>query len=118
MKTYFKIGNNNYSNYVQGLKVTKQHKYTSSTNAAGNTVVDYINAKRKLDVTFIPMFDDEAIHILNDIDDMVVTCSFLNPLTNGLDTITGIIPKNNIEYYTIQSDRVIYQKFKISIEEL
>ncbi len=40
---YFKIGSNDYSKYVCELKVGKKHNYSSQTNAAGNSVVDYIN---------------------------------------------------------------------------
>ncbi|WP_299043897.1 hypothetical protein [uncultured Campylobacter sp.] len=44
--TYFKIGDVDFSMYVNELKVKKQHNYIAQTNAAGDSVVDYINSKR------------------------------------------------------------------------
>ena len=42
---YFKIGNVDFSPYVSGLKVNKKAVYNSQVNAAGNSIVDYINSK-------------------------------------------------------------------------
>ena len=43
--TYFKINNVDYSMYVNSLEITINTNYNAQTNAAGNTVVDYINQK-------------------------------------------------------------------------
>ena len=45
---YFKIGDTDFSAYVNGLKVNKNAVYNSQTNASGDTLVDYINSKRTL----------------------------------------------------------------------
>ena len=45
---YFKIGTTDYSKYVNALKVDRGANYNAQTNAAGDTVVDYINHKRTI----------------------------------------------------------------------
>ena len=45
---YFKIGNNDYSNCVNKLAITRTANYSAQTNASGDTVADYINEKRKI----------------------------------------------------------------------
>lgn len=57
---YFKIGDVDFSAYVNALKVTNSNNYTALTNANGDTVVDYINNKRTLEVGIIPL-DDTAM---------------------------------------------------------
>ena len=54
---YFKIGKTDFSNIVNELKVDNTSNYNSQTNAAGNTVVDYINTKRIIEVGIIPLDD-------------------------------------------------------------
>ena len=52
---YFKIDDVDFSTYVNELKINKSSVYNSQTNAAGDTVVDYINAKREIEVGIIPL---------------------------------------------------------------
>jgi hypothetical protein len=52
---YFKIGEIDFSPYVNSLKINKSANYNAQTNAAGNTVVDYINSKRTIEVGIIPV---------------------------------------------------------------
>ena len=117
--SYFKINGVDYSSYVSGLKVTKSHIYNSQTNAAGNTVADYINSKRVIDVNIIPVDDSALSTLLNTIDNFNVTLSFLNPTTGAIeDNVACIIPSNAIEYYTIQADKVLTKAFNLSFTEL
>mgnify|MGYP003291495799 CR=1 FL=1 len=46
---YLKIDNTDFSMYVSGLKVGKKSNYNAQTNAAGDTVIDFINSH------FIPL---------------------------------------------------------------
>lgn len=57
---YLKIDNTDFSMYVSGLKVGSKSNYNAQTNAAGNTVVDYINSKKTIAVNIIPL-DDAAM---------------------------------------------------------
>lgn len=116
---YFKIGNNDYSMYVNELKVSTGVNYNAQTNAAGNTVVDYINEKRIIQVGIIPLNNTIMANLMKDIKAFNVSLTFLNPETNQLETgVNCIIPKREPEYYTIQSDKVMFKAFSLSFEEL
>lgn len=116
---YFMIGANDYSMYVNELKVTRDVNYNAQTNAAGNTVVDYRNAKRTIEVGIIPLNDTVMAALMDDIEAFSVSVSFRNPRTNTLEEgVQCIIPNNGVEYYTIQAGKVMYKAFSITIIEL
>lgn len=117
--SYFKINNNDYSIYVNELKVTNDVNYNAQTNAAGDTVVDYINTKRTIEVGIIPIDDSTMINLQNDIALFNVSISFRNPKTNMIEeNINCIIPTNEVEYYTIQVNKVSYKAFSLTFIEL
>lgn len=115
---YFKIGNTDFSNLVRSLNVSKAHNYNAQTNAAGNTVVDYINTKRTLEVGFIYMDDSAMAELQAAVDDFAVTITYRDPLTNALETANCIAPEIEADYYTIQPGRVLYNEFEIEFNEL
>ena len=116
---YFKINNNDYSKYVNALKVDTNNNYNAQTNAAGDTVVDYINEKRTIEVGIIPLDDAVMANIKADIKKFNVSISYLDPDTKALaEGVNCIIPSNQIEYYTIQVDKVMYKAFTLQFEEL
>ena len=116
---YFKIGANDYSMYVNALDIDTNVKYNAQTNAAGNTVADYINEKRIIEVGIVPLNSEVMKNLKADIKNFNVSLSFLNPDTEQLETgVNCIIPSNKVEYYTIQADRVMYKALKLSFEEL
>ncbi len=115
---YLKINNIDYSKYVNSLKVNKASNYTSQTNAAGNTVADFINSKRAIEVGFIALNDAVMSEIQEAIDNFNVTVSFRDPKTNALTDLACIIPDNEIEYYTIQINKVMYKAFTLTFTEL
>ena len=115
---YFKIGKTDFSNIVNELKIDKTSNYNSQTNAAGDTVVDYINTKRIIEVGIIPLDDTDMANLQTAINDFKVMISFRNPRTNQLETIFCIIPESGIEYYTIQANKVMYKAFKLKFIEL
>ena len=115
---YFKIGSTDFSNIVNELKVDSTSNYNSQTNAAGNTVVDYINTKRIIEVGIIPLDDTDMAKLQTAINKFSVSISFRNPRTNKLETIFCIIPESGIEYYTIQANKVMYKAFRIKFIEL
>ena len=114
---YFKIGKTDFSNIVNELKIDKTSNYNSQTNAAGDTVVDYINTKRIIEVGIIPLDDTDMANLQTAINDFKVMISFRNPRTNQLETIFCIIPESGIEYYTIQANKVMYKAFKLKFIE-
>lgn len=116
---YFKIGNNDYSGIVNKLKVKRTTQYASQTNAAGNTVVDYINAKRVIEVGFIPLDAGKMKALQQDLASFGVSVSFLNPNTNELEeNVACIIPNTEPEYYTIQAAKVSFKAFTLTFTEL
>lgn len=117
--TYFKIDDVDFSKYVNSLKVVKNSVYNSQINAAGNTVVDYINSKRTIEVGIIPLNDAVMAELQLAIDSFNVSISFRNPKTNVLEeNISCIIPTDEITYYTIQADKVMYNAFTLQFIEL
>lgn len=116
---YFKIGDYDYSDYVSGLVVNDNASYNAQTNAAGNTVVDYINTKRVIEVTVIPLTDEKMSDLLHEVAKFNVTISFRNPKTNALEeNVECIIPSNKVEYYTIQTKKVMYKELVLTFTEL
>ena len=116
---YFKIGNNDYSAYVKSLNISKEANYNAQTNAAGDTVVDYINHKREIEVGIIPLDDAVMSRLQTDLDKFNVSISFRNPKTNALEeNVNCIVPESEVEYYTIQVGRVLYKEFEITFIEL
>lgn len=114
---YFKIGSTDFSNIVNELKVDNTSNYNSQTNAAGDTVVEYINTKRIIEVGIIPLDDTDMAKLQTAIKDFDVMISFRNPRTNQLETIFCIIPESGVEYYTIQANKVMYKAFKLKFIE-
>ena len=115
---YLKINGNDYSMYCNELKVSKDVNYNAQTNAAGNTVVDYINAKREIEVGIIPLNDTVMKTLLADLEAFNIMLSFRNPNTNQMEEVNCIIPSNNVEYYTIQANKVQYKAMTLNFIEL
>ena len=117
--TYFKINSKDFSKYVNELKVNVDVNYNAQTNAAGDSVVDYVNKKRSIEVGIIPLNDEAMAELQAAIDAFNVSISFRNPLTNELeDGVNCIIPSFGVEYYTIQVGKVSYKAFSLSFIEL
>ena len=115
---YLKINNIDVSMYVSGLKVSKAANYSAQTNAAGNTVVDFINHKRTIEATIIAVNDAAMRTIQNLLENLQVSITYRNPTTGELETIECIMPQNELEYYTIQADKVMYKAFTLTFTEL
>lgn len=116
---YFKIGEHDYSNCVSSLKITTEHVYNTQTNAAGNSVVDYINSKRHIEVGIIALDAAQMLRLQQDINAFSVSISFLNPNTNALEeNVSCIVPDNAAEYYTIQANKTMFNAANITFKEL
>lgn len=116
---YFKINGIDFSNYVNELKINNKNNYNAQTNAAGNTVVDYVNTKREIEVGIIPLDDADFRNLQAQVKNFSVSISFRNPITGALESnVNCIIPDNNIEYYTIQGIKVSFKALKLKFIEL
>lgn len=116
--SYFKINNVDYSKYVNELKIKKSSNYNAQTNASGNTVVDYINSKRQIEVGIIPLDDAAMKSLQTALAGFSVSISFLNPQSSKLEKINCIIPETNVEYYTIRAERTLFNAFTLKFIEL
>ena len=117
--TYLKINGVDYSRYVNALKIKRKASYTAQTNAAGDTVVDYINTKRSITVGIIPLESASMKSLQNAINGFSVTLSFRNPQTGVLEeNVACIIPENEVDYYTIQDNKVMYKALTLNFTEL
>lgn len=116
---YFKIDNKDFSLFVNELKVNQEAHYAAQTNAAGDTVVDFINHKRTIEVGIIPLDNEAMKELQEELNKFNVSIAFRNPLTGALEeNVNCIIPSNNIEYYTIQTNKVMYKGFTLAFVEL
>lgn len=115
---YLKINGADFSHIVKALKVSNTANYNSQTNAAGNMIVDFINKKRVVEVGFIPLTDETMKQLLAAIEPFNITLSFRNPLSGELEEINCIIPSNDVDYYTIQIDKVMYNSIDLKFVEL
>lgn len=117
--SYFKINGHDYSTYVNKLKVAREHVYKGQTNAAGNTLVKYVNTKRIIEVGIIPLDANTMASLQADINQFKVTVSYLDPQTKTLvENVQCIIPHNSVDYYTVQAGNTSFKAFSIEIKEL
>lgn len=116
---YFKIGDTDFSAYVNALNVRKKNNYNSQMNANGDTVDDFISAKRTIEVGIIPLDDTVMESLQSSIAPFSVSIAFRNPKTNELEEdVRCIIPSDAVEYYTIQIGKVMYKASKLQFIEL
>lgn len=117
---YFKVNNTDLSHMVSGLKVGYETLVSedSGRNANGDTVIDVVNKKRKVYVTFRHTTQAEMDSLLAAIDDYVVSVTFLNPKVNSLTTITAYTGTPEPEYYTIQPNNTVYKPMNLNFIEL
>jgi hypothetical protein len=116
---YFKIDDIDFSSIVSELKVETNALYNAQTNAAGDTVVDYINKKRTIEVGIIHIDEVKMLELQNAIDAFNVSLTFLNPRTNTLEeNVNCIISQNAVEYFTIQKDRKLFKASTLVFQEL
>jgi hypothetical protein len=117
---YFRINGVDFSQLVSGLKVGYETLVSenSGRNANGDTVIDIVNTKRKVYVTFRHTTDAEMKSVLNAISDFVVSIDFRNPQTGALMSITTYTGTPEPEYYTIQNGFVVYKPMSLNFIEL
>jgi len=120
---YFKIYNpvtqvtTDYSQYVNKLSVTTNHKYTARENAIGNLLVKYITSKKNIQVGIIPLDASSLQTLMTDINSFEVSVTYLDPELNSTTTIDCIIPANSIEYYTIRAGNTMTKAFTFTCEQ-
>lgn len=118
--SYLMINGANISHLVKGLKIGYETLVAdgSGRNAAGDTVLDVINRKVKVYVTFRPMDGAEMKYFMSLISDYVVNVTFMDSKTNALTTAQCYTGTPEPEYYWIHGSDVLYKQFQLNFIEL
>ena len=118
MATIFKINGADFSGLVTGLKVGYETLVSDSSgrNAAGDTVLDIINMKRKIYVTLRHTTVAEMQDFLAAIEPYQVTVSYLDPKTNALSTASTYTGTPEPEYYNVSHS--LYKPMSLNFIEL
>ena len=114
---YFKINDKDFSMYVNKLEVNKNHIYNARQNAAGNTIVKYLNSKRTLTVGIITLDAASMQALQQAISNITMRVTYLNPETAQIDTIKCILDTQTVDYYTIQNSKVQFKAFTLTFIE-
>lgn len=118
--SYLNINGTDVSDLVRGLKVGYETLVSedSGRNANGDTVLDIINRKVKLYVSFRPMDGNEMARLLNSFAAYVVNISFRDSKTNSTKTIQCYTGTPEPEYYWIHGSQVLYKQMDLNFIEL
>jgi hypothetical protein len=118
--SYLMINGTDVSDLVKGLKVGYETLVSedSGRNANGDTVIDVINRKAKIYVTFRAMDSAEMARLLATFSDYVVSVTYRDSKTNSNETITCYTGTPEPEYYCILADRVFYKEMNLNFIEL
>lgn len=117
---YLKVNDTDISHLVKGLKIGYETLVAdgSGRNANGDTVLDVINKKVKIYVTFRPMDGTEMMNFLRLIEGYVVTVSYMDSKTNTLSSAQCYTGTPEPEYYWIHNNDVLYKQFSLNFIEL
>lgn len=117
---YLKLNNTDVSHLVKGLKIGYETLVAenSGRNANGDTVLDVINKKVKVYVTFRPMMDTDMAGLLAAMEDYVIPVTYRDSKTNALRTITCYTGTPEPEYYWILDNQVLYKEFNLNFIEM
>lgn len=118
--SYLMINGVDVSDLVSGLKVGYETLVSedSGRNANGDTVLDVINRKIKLYVSYRPMDGSQMQRLLGSIRPYVVSVTFRDPETNVLNTIQAYHGTPEPEYYWIHNNSVLYKPFEFNLIQL
>lgn len=118
--SYLMINNTDVSRLVKSMKISYETLVSdnSGRNANGDTVIDVINKKAKIQITFTPMFDNDMKALLNAIEDYVVNVTFRDAKSNSNKTITCYCGTPEPDYYCILPNKVLYKEMSLNFIEL
>lgn len=118
--SYLKINGTDVSHLVKSLRVGYETLVAedSGRNANGDTVLDIVNRKTKLYVSFRPMDDEEMATLLASFSDYVIPVSYRDSKSNSTKTITCYTGTPEPEYYWILNDRVLYKQMDLNFIEM
>lgn len=116
---FLKINGNDYSSYINILSIGTVHVYTGGTLSNGKDWAVYKRTKHTFTVGIIPLDSSVMAQLEADISGFNATVSYRDPKTNALvENVECVIPVHDVEYYTIQADKVQYKAVTLVIKEL
>lgn len=118
--SYLMIENTDVSDLVKSLKVGYETLVSdnSGRNANGDTVIDVINKKVKLYVTFRPMESDDMAKVLGALENYVIDVTYRDSKTNSNKTITCYTGTPEPDYFFIHDNRVLYKEMSLNFIQL
>lgn len=118
--SYLIIENTDVSDLVKSLKVGYETLVSdnSGRNANGDTVIDVINKKVKLQVTFRPMESEDMANLLAAIENYVIDITYRDSKTNTNKTVTCYTGTPEPDYYFIHDNRVLYKEMSLNFIQL
>lgn len=120
MINFLNINGTDVSAYVKALRVGYETLVSSDSgrNANGDTVIDVVNQKAKLYVTFRALEGEEMTEVMAAIEGYVIPVTYLDSKTNTMKTITCYTGTPEPEYYFIHDDRVLYKEMSLNFIQL
>ena len=120
MVSFLKINGTDVSNLVKALKPSYETLVSdkSGRNANGDTVIDVINKKVKLQVTFRTMNSEEMAQLLASVEGYVVEVTYRDAKTNSNKTITCYTGTPEPDYYCILPGKVLYKELSLNFIQL
>ena len=108
------------SHLVKSLKVGYETLVAdnSGRNANGDTVLDIINRKVKLYVSFRPMDGGDMASLLSTFSGYVIPVTYRDSKTNSLKTITCYTGTPEPDYYWILGNEVLYKQLDLNFIEM
>lgn len=118
--SYLIVNNVDVSDLVRSMKVDYETLVSdnSGRNANGDTVIDVINKKVKLEIVFRPMESDDMAKLLAAIEDYVIDVTYRDAKTNSNKTITCYTGTPEPDYYFIHNNRVLYKEMGLNFIQL
>jgi hypothetical protein len=114
------INGTDVSDLVKGLRVGYETLVSdnSGRNANGDTVIDIVNTKAKIYVTFRVMEDYEMKKLLSTFESYVIPVTYRDSKSNSNKTITCYTGTPEPEYQFIWDDKVLYKEMSLNFIEL
>ena len=118
--SFLMINNIDVSYLVKSLKVGYETLVSdnSGRNANGDTVIDVINKKVKLQVVFRAMEDTDMIKLLDAIESYVVEVTYRDVKTGNNKTVTCYTGTPEPYYYFIHENRILYKELGLNFIQL
>jgi hypothetical protein len=115
-----KINGTDVSTLVKSFRVGYETLVSSDSgrNANGDTVIDVVNQKVKLYVTFRAMEQPDMNKVMAALSGYVIPVTYRDSKTGSEKTITCYHGTPEPEYYFIHSDRVLFKDMNLNFIEL